>query len=145
MSEVLVPAAAEPVVVADGEADVVLPALIVDAGPDAVQRFLEFFAGRIAVPGRPPASTPPAPASATVAICRASRDFPPPAPRPPPASSPTSPTGSSASRCFPSASTGSGIEMAPFGPDGSAAAKRHGRGPRPRLLQRSPCLARLID
>ena len=42
------PAAAEPVVIADGEADVVLPALIVDAGPDAVQRFLEFFAGRIA-------------------------------------------------------------------------------------------------
>ena len=32
----------------DREADVVLPALIVDAGPDAVQRFLEFFAGRIA-------------------------------------------------------------------------------------------------
>ena len=51
MSEALVPAAAaEPVVVADGEADVVLPALIVDAGPDAVQRFLEFFAGRIANP-----------------------------------------------------------------------------------------------
>ena len=48
MSEALVPAAAEPVVVADGEADVVLPALIVDAGPDAVTRFLEFFAGRIA-------------------------------------------------------------------------------------------------
>ena len=48
MSEALVPAAAEPAVVADGEADVVLPALIVDAGPDAVQRFLEFFAGRIA-------------------------------------------------------------------------------------------------
>ena len=48
MSEALVPAAAEPVVVADGEAVVVLPALIVDAGPDAVQRFLEFFAGRIA-------------------------------------------------------------------------------------------------
>ena len=48
MSEALVPAAAEPVVVADGEAAVVLPALIVDAGPDAVQRFLEFFAGRIA-------------------------------------------------------------------------------------------------
>ena len=48
MSEALVPPAAEPVVVADGEADVVLPALIVDAGPDAVQRFLEFFAGRIA-------------------------------------------------------------------------------------------------
>ena len=48
MSEALVPAAAEPVVVSDGEADVVLPALIVDAGPDAVARFLEFFAGRIA-------------------------------------------------------------------------------------------------
>ena len=48
MSEALVPAAAEPVVAADGEADVVLPALIVDAGPDAVARFLEFFAGRIA-------------------------------------------------------------------------------------------------
>ena len=50
MSEALVPAAAEPVVVADGKADVVLPALIVDAGPDAVARFLEFFAGRIANP-----------------------------------------------------------------------------------------------
>ena len=48
MSESLVPAAAEPVVVTDRGADVVLPALIVDAGPDAVQRFLEFFAGRIA-------------------------------------------------------------------------------------------------
>ena len=48
MSEALVPAAAEPVVVADGKADVVLPALIVDAGPDAVTRFLEFFAARIA-------------------------------------------------------------------------------------------------
>ena len=45
---VRVPAAAEPVVVADGEADVVLPSLIVDAGPDAVARFLEFFARRIA-------------------------------------------------------------------------------------------------
>ena len=51
MSEALVPAAAEPVVVADGEADVVLPALIVDAGPDAVARFLEFFAGWIANEG----------------------------------------------------------------------------------------------
>ena len=48
MSEALAPAAAEPVVVADGKADVVLPALIVDAGPDAVARFLEFFAARIA-------------------------------------------------------------------------------------------------
>ena len=48
MSEALVPAGAEPVVVTDRGADVVLPALIVDAGPDAVARFLEFFAGRIA-------------------------------------------------------------------------------------------------
>ena len=48
MSEALVPAAAEPAVVTDRGADVVLPALIVDAGPDAVARFLEFFAGRIA-------------------------------------------------------------------------------------------------
>ena len=50
MSEALVSAAAEPVVVTDRGADVVLPALIVDAGPDAVARFLEFFAGRIANP-----------------------------------------------------------------------------------------------
>ena len=76
MSEALVPAA-EPVVVADGETDVVvLPALIVDAGPDAVARFLEFFAGRIATwpptsgptPGRsrPSSSTwPPSACSAT--------------------------------------------------------------------------------
>ena len=48
MSEALVSAAAEPVVVTDRGADVVLPALIVDAGPDAVARFLEFFAARIA-------------------------------------------------------------------------------------------------
>ena len=48
MSEALVPAAAEPAAVTDRGADVVLPALIVDAGPDAVARFLEFFAGRIA-------------------------------------------------------------------------------------------------
>ena len=48
MSEALVPAAAEPAVVTDRGAAVVLPALIVDAGPAAVERFLEFFAGRIA-------------------------------------------------------------------------------------------------
>ena len=42
------PAVAETAVVAGRGADVVLPALIVDAGPDVVQRFLEFFAGRIA-------------------------------------------------------------------------------------------------
>ncbi len=50
MSEALVPAAAEPAVVTDRGAAVVLPALIVDAGPAAVERFLEFFAGRIANP-----------------------------------------------------------------------------------------------
>ncbi len=48
MSEALEPAVAEPAVVAGRGADVVLPTLIVDAGPDAVGRFLEFFAGRIA-------------------------------------------------------------------------------------------------
>ena len=48
MSEVLVPSAAATSAVTDKGADVVLPALIVDAGPDAVARFLEFFAGRIA-------------------------------------------------------------------------------------------------
>ena len=48
MNESMMLAAAEPVVVTDRGADVVLPALIVDAGPDAVTRFLEFFAGRIA-------------------------------------------------------------------------------------------------
>ena len=48
MNESMMLAVAAPVVVTDRGADVVLPALIVDAGPDAVQRFLEFFAGRIA-------------------------------------------------------------------------------------------------
>ena len=48
MSEALVPATAEPVVVEDREGELVLPQVIVDAGPDAVARFLEFFAGRIA-------------------------------------------------------------------------------------------------
>ena len=49
MSEALVPAAAEPAVVAGrGVAALELPRVIVDAGPDAVVRFLEFFAGRIA-------------------------------------------------------------------------------------------------
>ena len=46
-TEALVPAA-EPAVVTSGGVDIVLPALIIDAGPDAIQRFLEFFAGRIA-------------------------------------------------------------------------------------------------
>ena len=48
MSESLVPVAAEPTVVAGRGTDVVLPRLIVEAGPSAVARFLEFFAGRIA-------------------------------------------------------------------------------------------------
>ena len=48
MSEALVPATAEPVVVEDREGELVLPQVIVDAGPDAVARFLEFFAARIA-------------------------------------------------------------------------------------------------
>ena len=48
MSEALVPAAAEPVGRADRGSRRRPAALIVDAGPDAVARFLEFFAGRIA-------------------------------------------------------------------------------------------------
>ena len=48
MSESLVPVAAEPTAVAGRGTDVVLPQLIVEAGPAAVARFLEFFAGRIA-------------------------------------------------------------------------------------------------
>ena len=42
-TEVLVPAA-----VTSGGVEIVLPQVIVDAGPAAVARFLEFFAGRIA-------------------------------------------------------------------------------------------------
>ena len=45
MSEALVPVAAATSAVTDR---LVLPRLILDAGPDAVARFLEFFAGRIA-------------------------------------------------------------------------------------------------
>ena len=50
MSEVvLVPVAGETeTTVARGGAEIVLPRLIVDAGPVAAERFLEFFAGRIA-------------------------------------------------------------------------------------------------
>ena len=47
-TEALVPAAAEPAVVTAGGGEIVLPQVIVDAGPAAVARFLEFFAGRIA-------------------------------------------------------------------------------------------------
>ena len=49
MSEALVPAAAATSAVTDrGAVGFTLPQVIVDAGPDAVARFLEFFAGRIA-------------------------------------------------------------------------------------------------
>ena len=47
-TEALVPAAAEPAVVTAGGGEIVLPQVIVDAGPAAGARFLEFFAGRIA-------------------------------------------------------------------------------------------------
>ena len=47
-TEALVPAAAEPAVATGGAGEIVLPQVIVDAGPSAVARFLEFFAGRIA-------------------------------------------------------------------------------------------------
>ena len=48
-TEALVPAAAEPAAATGGAAgEIVLPQMIVDAGPSAVARFLEFFAGRIA-------------------------------------------------------------------------------------------------
>ena len=49
MSEALVPAAAATSAVTDmGPAGFTLPQVIVDAGPEAAERFLEFFAGRIA-------------------------------------------------------------------------------------------------
>ena len=49
MSEALVPAVAATSAVTDRVVgELVLPQVIVDAGPDAVARFLEFFAGRIA-------------------------------------------------------------------------------------------------
>ena len=42
------PAGGEPAVATGGAGEIVLPQVIVDAGPSAVARFLEFFAGRIA-------------------------------------------------------------------------------------------------
>ena len=48
MSEALVPAAAATSTVTDRGGELVLPRLILDAGPDAIARFLEFFAARIA-------------------------------------------------------------------------------------------------
>ena len=47
-TEALAPAAAEPAIATGGGREIVLPQVIVDAGPSAVARFLEFFAGRIA-------------------------------------------------------------------------------------------------
>ena len=47
-TEALVPAAAAPAVATSGGGEIVLPQVIVDAGPQATGRFLEFFAGRIA-------------------------------------------------------------------------------------------------
>ena len=48
MSEGLVPAVTQPPVARTGTAAMALPAVIVDAGPVAVERFLEFFAASIA-------------------------------------------------------------------------------------------------
>ena len=48
MSEALVPAVTGPPVARTGSADMALPAVIVDAGPVAVERFLEFFAAQVA-------------------------------------------------------------------------------------------------
>ena len=47
-TEALVSAAAAPVIATGGAGEIVLPHVIVDAGPQATARFLEFFAGRIA-------------------------------------------------------------------------------------------------
>ena len=46
MSEAPVPVAGRPEIARPGAAAVALPAVIVDAGPAAVERFLEFFRGR---------------------------------------------------------------------------------------------------
>ena len=48
MSEAVVPAVTRPPVARAGPAAMALPAVIVDAGPVAVERFLEFFAASIA-------------------------------------------------------------------------------------------------
>ena len=48
MSEALVAAVTRPAAVRTGSAGMALPAVIVDAGPVAVERFLEFFAASIA-------------------------------------------------------------------------------------------------
>ena len=48
MSEALVPAVSRPPIARTGSAAMALPAVIVDAGPVAVERFLEFFAAQVA-------------------------------------------------------------------------------------------------
>ena len=48
MSEALAPAVTRPPVARTGTAAIALPAVIVDAGPVAVERFLEFFAAQVA-------------------------------------------------------------------------------------------------
>ena len=48
MSEALAPAFTRPPVARTGSAGMALPAVIVDAGPAAVERFLEFFAAQVA-------------------------------------------------------------------------------------------------
>ena len=47
-TEALAPASAAPAIATSGGGEIVLPQVIVDAGPQATARFLEFFAGRIA-------------------------------------------------------------------------------------------------
>ena len=47
-TEALVSATAEPATATAGGGEIVLPQVFVDAGPQAMGRFLEFFAGRTA-------------------------------------------------------------------------------------------------
>ena len=47
-TDALVPSVAAPAIATSGGGEIILPQVIVDAGPSAVARFLEFFAGRIA-------------------------------------------------------------------------------------------------
>ena len=51
-TETLVPAAVEPAIATGGGGEIVLPRVIVDAGPQATARFLEFFAGGSRTRGR---------------------------------------------------------------------------------------------
>ena len=47
-TEALVPAAAAPAIATGGAGEVVLPQVIVDAGPQATARFLEFLRRKVA-------------------------------------------------------------------------------------------------